>query len=398
MPKNVSQPVLQEILNRGVEEIFLFKHLSDRLKGAKPLRVKFGIDPTGPNIHLGRSVSLLKLRVLQELGHKIVLVIGDFTAQIGDPSDKLNKRPLLTDKQVKDNLKTYKKQLGKILDVNKVEWHFNSQWLSKLNLKEISRLAECFTVQQMLARRNFKERYAKGQEISLREFLYPLLQGYDSVMVKADLEIGGFDQLFNLQAGRVLQPLYNQPAQDILTTQMLEGTDGRKMSTSWGNVINITDSAKQMYGKIMSVKDELLPKYLLLTTSLSLEQVNSLVVDLKQGRNPKEVKQILADVLVSFYHSTKQAAGVAKEFDLVHRQKQIPNQIPIRPLPKKTNWLLPDLLVDCQLVNSKSEARRLIDQGGVRVGDLVVENWQQLVEVKPGLVLQVGKRRFVKFK
>ncbi|MFZ5391389.1 MAG: tyrosine--tRNA ligase [Patescibacteria group bacterium] len=389
---------IKEILSRGVEEVFLFKHLADKLNQNKPLRVKFGIDPTGPNIHLGRSVPLLKLKALQSLGHKIVLVIGDFTAQIGDPSDKLNKRPLLTVDQVKKNLKNYKKQLGKILDTNKVEWHFNSRWLSKLNLRELSRLADCFTVQQMLARRNFKDRYSQGQDISLREFLYPLLQGYDSVMVKADLEIGGFDQLFNLQAGRVLQPLYGQPAQDILTTQMLEGTDGRKMSTSWGNVINITDDAKEMYGRVMSIRDELLPKYLLLTTTLSMDEVASLVNNLKDGQNPKQVKQELAWQLVSFYHSNKKADQAAKDFDIIHRQKKIPDGIPTLAIPQQTSWLVVDMLFNFKLASSKSEARRLIVQKGLRIDNKIITDPRQVIKIQPGLLVQVGKRKFLSFK
>ncbi|MBU1039089.1 tyrosine--tRNA ligase [Patescibacteria group bacterium] len=394
MPKNINQ----EILSRGVEEVFVFKHLAEKLKQRKLLRVKFGIDPTGPNIHLGRAVPLLKLRALQSLGHTVVLVIGDFTAQIGDPSDKLDKRPLLTKQQVENNLKSYKKQLSKILDTDKVEWHFNSRWLSKLNLQEFSKLAEAFTVQQMLSRRNFKERYNKNQEISLREFIYPLLQGYDSVKVKADLEIGGADQLFNLQAGRLLQPLYGQLSQDILTTQMLEGTDGRKMSTSWGNTINITESPQEMYGQAMSIKDELLPKYLLLTTNLPLVEVEFLIKQLTSNINPKTIKQKLAWQLVSFYHSIKQADAAAKEFDVVHRQKLTPNQIPTKPLPKQKDWSVVDLLFSFKLVSSKNEAKRLIEQGGVKVNKQTIINWQQIIKLEANLLLQVGKRKFLTFK
>src|SRR3989338_3818860 len=222
------QSKIDELLARGVEEIFVKEHLREALLSGRQLRIKLGIDPTGPAIHLGRAIPLRKLRAFQDLGHKAVLIIGDFTAKIGDPSDKLAKRPMLSEKQIKENLKTYKKQLGKIVDLKNAEFKFNSKWLGKLGFREISQLAESFSVQQMLARRNFKERFQAGDEIGLRELTYPLMQGYDSVAVKADVELGGFDQLFNLKAGRIIQKHYGQKEQDILTLQMLEGTDGRK--------------------------------------------------------------------------------------------------------------------------------------------------------------------------
>jgi tyrosyl-tRNA synthetase len=215
---------------------------------------------------------LRKLRAFQDLGHIVVFIIGDFTAQIGDPSDKLEKRPMLTAEAIKHNLKTYKEQVGKIIDLSKAEFHYNSTWLSKLRFQEIAELAESFSVQQMTARRNFKDRFDKGEEVSLREFLYPLMQGYDSVAINADVELGGFDQLFNVKAGRVVQKHYGKPEQDVLTVQMLEGTDGRKMSSSWGNIIAIVDEPNDMYGKIMSVRDDLLTKYFLLCTDLSEEE------------------------------------------------------------------------------------------------------------------------------
>ena len=242
--KNIEK--IEEILNRGTEDIIDKKHLKEALLSKKKLNIKFGIDPTGPKIHLGRAVVLRKLKKFQELGHKVILIIGDFTAQIGDPSDKLGKRPMLDAATIKKNLKDYKKSLGKIIDLRRTTFKYNSKWLSKLNLKELALLAESFSVQQMLARRNFKDRYESQGEISLREFLYPIMQGYDSVKIKSDVEIGGFDQLFNLKAGRIIQRHYGQPEQDVLTCQMLEGTDGRKMSTSWGNVINITDEPNDM--------------------------------------------------------------------------------------------------------------------------------------------------------
>ena len=263
MTVNTDSRKIEELLARGVEDVIVKEHLEQALKSGKQLRVKFGIDPTGPKIHLGRSIPLRKLKAFQELGHQIVLIIGDFTATIGDPSDKLSKRPTLTKEHVQENMRNYAKQLGKILDMGKVELRYNSEWLEKLSLKDINELADCFSIQQMAARRNFKDRIDKGEDVSMREMLYPLMQGYDSVVVKSDVEVGGFDQLFNVMAGRAIQKQYGQPEQDILTTQMLEGTDGRKMSTSWGNVITIVDESNDMFCKIMAIKDDLILKYFL---------------------------------------------------------------------------------------------------------------------------------------
>ncbi|MEK7081658.1 MAG: tyrosine--tRNA ligase, partial [Patescibacteria group bacterium] len=277
---------IEELLTRGVEEVFVRESLKQKLLSGKQLRVKFGIDPTGAKIHIGRAITLWKLRAFQELGHKIVLIIGDFTAQIGDPSDKLSKRPMLSKEQVQENFKDYKNQIGKILDLSKVEFVYNGDWLGKLGFQEISELAEGFSVQQMTARRNFKERLDKGEEVSLREFMYPLMQGYDSVVVKADVEIGGTDQLFNLKAGRVIQKHYGQVEQDIMTLKMLSGTDGRKMSTSWGNVITIVDEPDDMFGKIMSVRDDLILDYFLLCTDTPVEEIEKVKSEMTAGKNP----------------------------------------------------------------------------------------------------------------
>src|SRR3989338_4360881 len=272
---------IEELLTRGVEEIHVMDSLKKKLLAGKPLRIKHGIDPTGEKIHLGRAATLWKVREFQDLGHKVILIVGDYTAQIGDPSDKLSKRPFLSAKQVEKNMAHYRKQIGKILDLKKVEWRYNSEWIGKLTPREIDELAEHFTVGQMLARRNFKERWERQEDISIREFHYPLYQGYDSVMVKADVEVGGSDQLFNLLAGRKIQEYFDQPAQDILTTKMLLGLDGRKMSTSWGNVITIVDEPSDMYGKIMSMNDKLIPEYALLCARLSVQAVYNIEKELK---------------------------------------------------------------------------------------------------------------------
>jgi tyrosyl-tRNA synthetase len=400
MPKvNIDKDQIKDLLERGVEDVLVRKHLAERLLKGDRLRVKLGIDPTGPKIHLGRAIPLWKLRKFQDLGHQAVLVIGDCTAQIGDPSDKLAKRPFLSPEQIQYNLKNYREQLGKILDLDKVEWRYNGEWLKKLTFMEGAQLAESFSVQQMLARRNFKERLEKKDDISMRELLYPLMQGYDSVVIKADVELGGFDQLFNLMAGRKIQEHCNQPSQDVFTTQMLEGTDGRKMSTTWGNVINITDEPNEMYGKTMAVKDELIPKYLLLTTNLPLKKIDELIKELKKGVNPKIIKSTLARALVGLYYSDKVATAAEIEFNKVHKEGKLPEQMPqfILPTDKKTMPII-ELLVYLKLALSKGEARRLVTQGGVKIDGEIVKNWQEKISLKSGLVAQVGSRKFAKLK
>ena len=383
---------IQDILTRGVEDVFVKENLEKKLKSGKRLVVKLGIDPTGPRIHLGRAVVLRKLKKFQELGHKIVLIIGDFTAQIGDPSDKLGKRPMLEAATIKKNLKDYKKSLGKIIDLRQTSFKYNSKWLAKLNLKEISLLAESFSVQQMLARRNFKDRYERQEEISLREFLYPIMQGYDSVKVKADIEIGGFDQLFNLKAGRVIQRCYNQPEQDVLTCQMLEGTDGRKMSTSWGNVINITDEPNEMFGKIMSMGDDLIPKYFLLATDLSVEEITE--IQNKVGlQNPRDLKMRLAWEIVKLYHGHKEADKAQNFFVNAFQKKEIPADIKIINAVKGT--LLMDILLKNNLVKSKSDFRRLVAGGGLSEinGEKITE---PTAKIEKDITLKIGKKNFLK--
>ncbi|MEK7496772.1 MAG: tyrosine--tRNA ligase [Patescibacteria group bacterium] len=395
----ISKTAINSILTRGVEGILVRTHLEKILLSGKKLRVKLGIDPTGPKIHLGRAIVLWKLKEFQDLGHQVVLIIGDFTAQIGDPSDKLDKRPMLTPEQIKANAATYKEQLSKILDITKVEWHYNSEWLATMSLYDSAILADSFSFQQMMARRNFRDRLKNNNDISLREFMYPMLQGYDSVVVRADVEIGGNDQLFNLHAGRKVQEYYKQLPQDILMTQMLEGIDGRKMSTSWGNVVTIVDEPSEMYGKILSIKDELIPKYLLLTTRLSQLEVDKLVKDLKQGANPKIIKQTLAREVVTLYHSKSAAQKAEAEFENVHKQGNLPEDMSAFSIPNgKKNMSATELLVYLKLTPSKSEAQRLIKQGGVKINGVVVKNWQAEVVLKSGLVVQVGSRRFAKLK
>ncbi len=392
-PMNREQKI-KDLLTRGVEEIFIKEDLEEKLNSGKKLRVKLGIDPTSPYIHLGRAITLHKLKSFQDLGHHIVLIIGDFTAKIGDPSDKLEKRPMLTDDQIKHNLEKYLEQFSLILDIKKVEIRYNSEWLSKMNIPEIAKLLECFTVQQMTKRRNFKERLDAGQDVFMVEFMYPALQGYDSVVVEADVEIGGFDQLFNLKAGRIVQKKYNQREQDIITLSMLEGTDGRKMSSSWGNVISVVDSPTEMFGKIMSLKDELILKYFLLTTDTSLDEISNIEKSLKNGDNPMDFKKILAKKIISFYHSEKDADSAEEDFVSKFQKKEIPDEMEEVEIFKGNS--LADVLVEKKIVESKSEWRRLVEAGAI----MDLETKQKIsdpnIKIEKDLPLKIGKHRFVK--
>lgn len=385
----------EEILTRGVEEIIDRKSLEQKLASGKKLRVKLGIDPTSGNIHIGRATILWKLRQFQELGHKVVFIIGDFTGLIGDTSDKDAERPMLTEKQIKENLKGYLKQAGKILDLDKTESHFNSKWLKKLGFLEICQQADAFGLNEFISRENIAKRMKEGKRVSLREVLYPLMQGYDSVAVKSDVELGGTDQRFNLLAGRTLQRAYNQEPQDVLTMTLLEGTDGRKMSSSWGNVINLTDEPNDMFGKVMRVEDGLMIKYFTSATRVPLKEVSQIEKELKNGTNPRVLKKRLAEEIVTLYHGTKKAAAASEEFDRVFSQKEKPFDIPEMKV-KSQNII--DLLVETKLSPSKSEARRLVQQGGVKLNDMVITEWDDMLDVEDGQVLQAGKRKFIKLK
>lgn len=387
---------ISEILERGVEDVFVKENLEKRLLSGEKLRVKLGVDPTSSKIHIGRAVVLRKLKAFQDLGHQVVFIVGDFTARIGDASDKTEKRPMLSEDAVKENLKTYKEQVGKIIDLDKAEFHFNSGWLSKLGFQEICELAESFSVQQMSNRRNFKDRFDKGVEVSLREFLYPLMQGYDSVEVKADVELGGFDQLFNLKAGRIIQKHYEVPEQDVLTVQMLEGTDGRKMSSSWGNVITIVDEPSDMYGKIMSVKDELILKYFLLCTDLPVSEIEKMEKDMAAGGNPKNAKMRLAKEVVTLYHGKEKALEAEKNFTETFGKGGVPEDL--KEVPVASGEKLVDVLMREGIVKSKTEFRRLLDEGAISDMDSKEKITDPDFQVKKDLVFKVGKKRFAKVK
>lgn len=383
---------VEELLTRGVSDIIVKDELKASLMSGKKLRVKLGVDPTGGKIHIGRAVPLRKLREFQRLGHQIIFIVGDFTAQIGDASDKSEKRPMLTRAQIDENLKDYKSQISKILDISKTEFVYNNDWLSKLTFGEVTTLAECFTVQQMLARRNFKDRYDAGKEISLREFLYPIMQGYDSVEVKADIEIGGNDQLFNLMAGRVIQEHYGIPKQNILTFEMLEGTDGRKMSTSWGNIITIVDEPFDMFGKIMALKDELIIKYFLLVTDVSLEDIQKKEIELKNGINPKDIKLQLALEVVTMYHTEKDANLAKNSWIETFSKKGIPENI--QEIKTTEDKELVEVLMENGIVSSKTDWRRLVEDNAVTdEKGVVISN---VKEKARNVTLKIGKKRFAK--
>lgn len=388
---------IEIILSRGVEEVIDLKNLKAKLLSGQQLRIKFGIDPTSPNIHLGRSVPLLKLRDFQEAGHKIVFIIGDFTALIGDTSDKESERPMLSRKTVEQNMKDYIKQAGKIIDIKKCELHHNSEWLDKLTYREICEHTNVFSVAEFIARDNIRKRLKAGSRVSLREMVYPLMQGYDSVAIKADVEIGGTDQRFNLLAGRTLQNHYGQPVQDVVMGPLMEGTDGRKMSSSWGNSINLLDSPEDMYGKIMSLRDELIIKYFILATRVDLDFIKVYEKDLKGGQNPRDIKMILAKEIVGRYYDLKTAESAEENFKRVFQQGQKPTEISEVKIDSGQKIGVLDLFVKAGLATSNSEVRRLIKEGAIKIDDNKITADILEVEIpKAGLLLQRGKKQFLK--
>lgn len=393
---------IDEILSRGVEDIIDKNELKKALMSQEILRIKFGIDPTGPKIHLGRAIPLRKLREFQKLGHQIVLIIGDFTAQVGDASDKNEKRPILTRDMIDENLKDYKNQIGKIIDLSKTEIVYNNDWLAKLTFGEIVKLAEVFSVQQMLARRNFKERYENGKEISLREFLYPIMQGYDSVAVKADIEIGGFDQLFNLKAGRYIQEFYGIKPQNILALSMIGGTNGEKMSTSQGNVINIIDEPNDMYGKIMAIKDELILIYFNLCTDATKEEMSEVEEFLKdKNNNPRDLKMKLAKNIVTLYHDEIKANQAERNFIETFQKGGVPDTLnEIKLIEEDKEKELGEILVKDQIVKSKSEWKRLVESNSIKQIDTENKDTETnindfKIKVYSG-IFKIGKKKFVK--
>ena len=387
-------------LKRGVVEVLIEEELGSRLAENKPLRVKFGMDPTAPDIHLGHTVVLNKLRQFQELGHHILFLVGDFTAMIGDPTGKNATRKPLSHEEVLVNAKTYQEQAFKILDPKRTEVMFNSDWLGKMSSVDLIRLAATQTVARMLERDDFNKRYIANQPIAIHEFIYPLLQGYDSVAMKADVEFGGTDQKFNLLMGRELQKHFGQRPQLVMTTPLLEGLDGvKKMSKSLGNYIGITDAPQEMFGKLMSISDELMWRYLELLSFRPMSEIQQWRRDVQQGKNPRDIKVALAQEIVARFYNMQAAENAYQEFVERFRNHELPQDLEEQQLTTTTNSLgIVHLLRDAKLVSSTSDAARMIKQGAVRIDGERVEDIKLEIPVNQTHLYQVGKRRFAKLK
>jgi tyrosyl-tRNA synthetase len=386
------------LIARGTDEITKLEELEERLKRGRPLRVKVGFDPSAPDLHLGHTVIINKMRQFQDLGHTVIFLIGDFTGMIGDPTGKSATRKALTPEQVQENAKTYARQVYKILDEEKTEVRFNSEWLNALGAAGMIRLAAKYTVARMLERDDFETRYRNNQPIAIHEFLYPLAQGYDSVELKCDVEMGGTDQKFNLHVGRQLQQHYGQPPQVIITLPLLEGLDGvQKMSKSLDNYVGITEPPGEMFGKLMSITDELMWRYYDLLSFRSNAEIRALKAEVAAGRNPRDVKFLLCEEVIERFHSRADAVAAREEFIARFRQGEMPEDIPEKTLETGGDGIgIAAALSRCGLTSSNSEAFRMIQQGGVRIdGEKVDDRGLQLPAGFSG-VLQVGKRKFCK--
>jgi len=384
------------LIARGTDEITKVEELEERLKSGRPLRVKVGFDPTAPDLHIGHTVVINKMRQFQDLGHTVIFLIGDFTGLIGDPTGKNVTRKPLTPEQVKENADTYAQQVFKILDPEKTEIRFNSEWLGKLGSDGMVRLAATYTVARMLERDDFESRFKNNQPIAIHEFLYPLAQGYDSVMLECDVEMGGTDQKFNLHVGRHLQQHHGQTPQVIITLPLLEGLDGvQKMSKSLGNYVGITESPGEMFGKLMSISDELMWRYFDLLSFRSNEDIADLKADVVGGRNPRDIKFLLCEELIERFHSRDAAVAAREEFIARFQRGQMPEDIPEKQIQSGGEGIgIAAALSQCGLTTSNSEAFRMIQQGGVKIdGEQISDRSMRL---EPGFtgILQVGKRKF----
>ncbi|RJQ31360.1 MAG: tyrosine--tRNA ligase [Actinobacteria bacterium] len=375
----------------------LKRKIEKAVKANKPLNVKFGVDPTSPDLHLGHAVPLNKLRQLQDLGHMVTLIIGDFTARIGDPSGKSATRPQLSEGEIRKHAQTYTQQAFKILDKDQTKVVYNSSWLSRLNFNDLIKMAAKFTVARLMERDDFSKRFKENTPIGLHEFLYPVMQAYDSVVIKSDIELGGTDQIFNMLAGRDLQEKDGQEAQVVLTVPLLVGTDGtQKMSKSLGNHVGLTEPPKEMFGKIMSIPDSLMIDYFKLCTRLTDEEITKIEKGLKSGKlHPGEEKRSLAKHIISIYYDRKQADTAEAEFDKVFKEQQVPSDITEVKVSSNKMWVV-KLLVETGLASSNGEARRAIQGNSVKLNSKPLDDVNAEIDIKSGDVLQVGKRKFVK--
>lgn len=387
------------LLKRGTVEILLEDELKKKLAAGKPLRIKLGLDPTAPDLHLGHTVVINKLRQFQDLGHEIIFLIGDFTGMIGDPSGKSTTRPPLTREQVETNAKTYQEQIFKILDRKKTQVIFNSAWMNKFTAADLIKLAATHTVARMLERDDFNKRFTANQPIAIHEFLYPLLQGYDSVMLKADVELGGTDQKFNLLMGRELQKHFGQEPQIVITMPLLEGLDGvQKMSKSLNNYIGISEAPEIIFGKIMSISDELMWRYFELLSLRSTEEIDQWRKDVEKGANPRDIKVHLALEIVERFHGRDAANKAYENFVARFVRHEIPQDIPEIKIQASEGMLIGHLLKEAGLVTSASEAIRMIEQGAVKMDGERIEDRALKIKPKTSHVYQVGKRKVARIK
>ena len=387
---------IKTLLEKGVTEVIVKKELEEKLKKGEKLRIYLGIDPTGSDLTIGHAVPLRKLKHFQDAGHQVVLLFGTFTAKIGDPTGKSETRKPLTDEEIAKNMETYLEQAAKIIDIKNIEIVKNGDWLGKMSFEDVLKLAGTYTVSQMLQRDMYQERIKTKQEINLTEFMYPLMQGYDPIPIKADIQVGGTDQLFNMMAGRKIMEAYGMKAQAVITVPILEGLDGtEKMSKSLGNYIAILDSPKEMYGKTMSIPDKLILRYFELATEVDLETIKEFKKRLEGGENPMNLKKTLAKELVTLYHDEKAADKAAKEFTSVFSNKGLPDEIETQTLDKN-QWNIVEILAETGLASSKSEARRLVEGGGVKLDGEKIASIGEEIDISNEKLIQAGKRKFLK--
>ncbi len=397
--KEFSQKVHDDFaaLSRGTDEIIPEPAMLSKLALDRPLEIKAGFDPTAPDLHLGHTVLINKLRQFQDLGHNVTFLIGDFTGLIGDPTGKSATRPPLTTEEIQENAQTYQEQVFKILDASATTVRFNSEWMSKMSSTDMIRLAARHTVARMLERDDFSKRYAANQAISIHEFLYPLVQGYDSVALKADVELGGTDQKFNLLVGREMQKAYDVPQQAILTVPILEGLDGvQKMSKSLHNYIGITDAPNDMFGKLMSVSDDLMWRYFELLSFRSLAEIEGFRTDIANGKNPRDVKFLLCEEIITRFHSSESAQAAQADFIQRFQKNAIPDDMPEVAIDLGDGFPIGPLLKEAQMCASTSEAMRMVKQGAVKLNGEKIEDPRSLISETEPFVLQVGKRKFAR--
>ena len=385
-----------DLIKRGCSELLLESELKQKLALGRPLRIKAGFDPTAPDLHLGHTVLLNKMRQLQELGHHALFLIGDFTGMIGDPTGKNATRPPLSREQVLENAQSYREQVFKVLDPAKTEIVFNSAWMDKFSAVDLIRLASTHTVAQMLERDDFDKRYTSNQPIAIHEFIYPLVQGYDSVALKADMELGGTDQKFNLLMGRELQKHYGQPSQCVLTMPLLEGLDGvNKMSKSLGNYVGITDSPQEMFGKLMSVSDDLMWRYLELLSFEPMSTISAWRTETEQGRNPRDIKVLLAQEMVTRFHNRTAAEQALTEFEARFKQGVLPDDMPDIKVESTNGSIgIAQMLKQAGLVESTSDGLRMIKAGAVKLDGARIDDKALQLKAGTTVIAQVGKRKF----